>query len=109
MNEVIPKEVLEKARKLLLEAKRPLFFYDDDIDGTTSFMQLYRFCGNKGRGHIIKQTPQITDQHLRYIEETNADLVVILDVALVDKEFIAHAKIPVLWIDHHGPMEEGKQ
>lgn len=108
MNEVIPKEDLEKARKMLLEAKRPLFFYDDDIDGTTAFLQLYRFGGKKGRGHIIKSTPNITMDHVRYIEESNADVIFILDVALVDREFIQHAKVPIVWVDHHGPMEEAK-
>ncbi len=104
MSEVIPKEDIEKARQLLLEAKRPLFLYDDDPDGLCSFLQLYRFCGKKGRGRRVIDH-KVTIDHIRYIEEINADAVFILDTALLDQEFVNHAKVPIVWIDHHGPFE----
>lgn len=98
----------EKENKALREeletAKRPLFIFDDDPDGLCSFLLCYRFI-REGKGVIKKSSPKITAAFLRRVEEYNPDKVFILDVPIVEQEFIDGAGVPVIWIDHHGPYE----
>jgi single-stranded DNA-specific DHH superfamily exonuclease len=108
---MIPPELLIKAKSLLAEEKRPLFFHDDDCDGTASFVICYQFCKEhgEGRGIPIKRSPAVGKELLRKVEEFNPDLIVILDKPKVDPEFLEGTKLPVLWIDHHEPQEPRRQ
>jgi single-stranded DNA-specific DHH superfamily exonuclease len=49
----------------------------------------------------VKAHPHITVEWLRRIEEFGPDRLFILDIALVDQEFIDRAKVPITWLDHH--------
>jgi len=91
-------------KEFLDNCRNPLFFYDDDQDGLCAFLQLYRYK-KEGHGIIIKSSPKLEKMFLRKIEETNPDVVFILDIATVDQEFLDSVKVPVVWIDHHGPYE----
>ena len=42
---MIPPEQIAELKALLEASERPLFLFDDDPDGMTSFVQLYRFLG----------------------------------------------------------------
>ena len=97
-------EQINLARQHLDDCKRPMFFFDDDQDGLCSFLQLYKYK-KKGRGFIVKTTPKITVDFLKHVKEYNPDKVFILDIAMIDQEFLDEARVPVVWIDHHGPFE----
>ncbi len=91
-------------REELATAKNPLFFHDDDADGLCSFLLLYRIQ-REGRGFIFKYGPSLNAQHLRKVQELNPDKIFVLDIPLIEQEFIDQAKRPIFWIDHHQPVE----
>ncbi len=95
---------IQQIRDHLDNCKRPLFLFDDDQDGLCSFLQLYRYKG-EGKGIIVKTTPKVGTVFLSKIEEYQPDKVFILDLADVEQEFLDEIKVPVIWIDHHGPFE----
>ena len=101
---MLPKKEIRQIRDELEHCKRPLFFFHDDADGLASFLLLYRFV-KEGHGIIIKTTPRIGALFARKVQEYQADKVFILDIAMVDQEFIDQVKVPVIWIDHHEPLE----
>jgi single-stranded DNA-specific DHH superfamily exonuclease len=95
---------IQEIRKELQECKNPLFFFHDDADGLSSFLLLYRYI-KEGHGIIIKTTPNIDEKFLRKVEEYDPDKIFILDIALVQQEFIDKAKRKIIWIDHHEPQK----
>ncbi|MDD9952725.1 MAG: DHHA1 domain-containing protein [Candidatus Woesearchaeota archaeon] len=101
---MIPQDVLDKAKQILQKASRPLFYFDDDCDGVTSFTQLYQFCGD-GSGVPVKQSPVLKADLFRKIDEYSPDVVVILDKPGVEEEFLQKLQTPTIWIDHHEPQE----
>ena len=84
--------------------KNPLFFFDDDQDGLCSFLLLYRYK-REGHGIIVKTTPKLGPVFIRKVDEYNPDKIFVLDVADVEQDFLDEAKVPVVWIDHHGPFK----
>src|SRR3989344_563569 len=94
---------LTEIRGHLENAKNPIFFFDNDVDGLTSFLLLQRFIG-KGRGVAIKSFPGLNESYFKKVEEFNADYIFVLDKHLIDAEFVELAKeksIPLVQIDHH--------
>jgi len=91
-----------QARKLLDESANPLYFYHDDPDGLCSYLILKRFY-KKGHGHMVKASPYLTEDFLPRVEEHKSDLIVVLDIAHIEDDFIQQAKLPIIWIDHHDP------
>lgn len=102
---MIPKKDLEKARSLLKKSENPLFFFDDDPDGLASYLILKKYV-NKGKGIVIKNTPSLSDMYVRKIKEQSPDFVFILDKPDIDQDFIDQAKKPIIWIDHHPPIQK---
>lgn len=96
----------KKAKEFLLSCDRPLFFFDDDPDGLSSFLLLYRFT-KRGRGMAIKGA-QLKSSFKRQIESYQPDALVILDKASVEEDFFDDINIPVLWIDHHEVQQPPK-
>lgn len=105
---VVPEPELQKARDMLQAAARPLFLYDNDCDGVSSFVLGYQFC-KEGRGVPVKPSPYITEDYVRRLAEYSPDLVVILDIGNVSEDFLSQTQTPVLWIDHHEPQEIAKR
>lgn len=103
----IPKEQLDEFRQRLDGAARPLFFFDDDCDGVTSFVQLYRYKG-EGKGIAVKSSPIVGEMYARKVDEYSPDLIVILDKPMVADEFFEKVTTPILWLDHHGPQDVSK-
>jgi single-stranded DNA-specific DHH superfamily exonuclease len=101
---MLPEKELKQIREELQTAKRPLFIFDDDEDGLCSFLLCYRFI-REGKGIVKKSSPNVTTAFLRKVEEYNPDKVFILDAPSVDQDFIDAVKVPIIWIDHHGPVE----
>jgi len=98
-----PKEVAQ-VKDALENSKHPLFFFHDDPDGLASFLLFYRTL-NEGKGFCVKAYPHITTDFIRHAEEFGPDTIFILDIAMVDQEFIDGVKSPVVWIDHHTPLQ----
>ncbi len=102
-----PKEV-ETVKEELMNCQRPLFIFHDDPDGLASFLLCYRFK-QEGRGIPVKAYPRITvEPYARKVEEFGADKVFVLDVAMMDQEFIDAVKVPVIWVDHHAVLERDR-
>ncbi|MFQ5474558.1 MAG: bifunctional oligoribonuclease/PAP phosphatase NrnA [Candidatus Nanoarchaeia archaeon] len=96
-----------KIRQELDECSRPLYFFGDDADGLTSFLLLYKYK-QEGTGVVVKAAPNLDERFIKKIEEYQPDKVFILDVPIVDQEFIDACRCPVIWIDHHPPVKRNK-
>ncbi|NQV08777.1 DHH family phosphoesterase [Candidatus Woesearchaeota archaeon] len=94
----------KQLRKEFDSAHNPVYLFDDDADGLCSFLQVYRHIKD-GKGIIVKTTPRITEQFVGKCQDHTPDKIFVLDIATVDQEFIDKVKIPVVWVDHHGPVE----
>jgi single-stranded DNA-specific DHH superfamily exonuclease len=99
----ITEKELKTFKKALDESARPLFFFDDDADGVTSFVQLYKYK-KEGKGVAVKASPILDAKYIRKVEEYDPDLIIILDKPMVDEEFFDKVKTPILWLDHHKPF-----
>ena len=103
------KQLLE-ARKLLESSQNPLFFFDNDTDGLTSFLLMRRYLG-RGKGVVIKSFPDLNEAYTRKINELNPDYVFVLDKPIISEKFIdflEQQSIPLIWIDHHPLQQEIK-
>lgn len=104
----ITKMLTEKQYKQMKDeldnCQNPLFFFDDDPDGLCSFLLLYRYK-KEGHGFVVKTHPKLDIRSAPKIEQYDADKVFVLDVACLEQEFVDACKVPLVWIDHHGPYE----
>ncbi len=97
---------LDKIKEFLDRSVNPLFFFDNDVDGLTSFLLLRRYAG-KGKGVAIKSYPELSESYSRKLHEFNPDVVFVLDKNSIAREFIQTAEelnCPIVWIDHHPPI-----
>ena len=101
---MIDEKTAQQIREELDFCQKPLFYFHDDPDGVSSFLQMYHAKG-EGKGIIIKATPRIDVKYLRKVEEYGPDKIFILDIAMVDQEYIDAVKTPVIWLDHHTPLK----
>jgi len=99
---------IQIAKQELIESKRPIYFFDDDPDGLSSFLQFYKFK-KEGKGLVIKSSPELRYSFLRKVEEYSADRVFILDKPMVSKQFIDECPVKIIWIDHHEPTNITKE
>ena len=100
---MITQKEMDVVRDMLIKYNSPLFFFDNDVDGLSSFLLLRRFCG-KGKGVAIKSFPDLSKAYSRKLYELRPDCIFILDKPLVSKGFLDKAKelnLPVVWVDHH--------
>ena len=92
---MISEEKLNKFREKLISCERPLFLFDDDPDGLSSFLILYKMV-QCGTGWPIKGA--IIDVNLaKKVINYAPDLIVVLDKAEIDQDFIDEVKIPIIW------------
>lgn len=95
---------IRQIRDNLDNCQKPLFFFDDDQDGLCSFLQLYKYK-KEGKGIIVKTTPKLGTVFVNKVKEYGPDKIFILDLAVVEQDFLDEMNVPVIWIDHHGPFE----
>lgn len=100
----LSKKQIQEIKDELDNCKKPLFFFDDDPDGLCSFLLLYRYK-KEGQGFIIKSKPFIDNRFLKKVQEYQPDKLFILDMAIVEQEFIDNVNVPVVIIDHHEPIK----
>ena len=101
---MLTKEQINHFREEVNTAKHPFFFFDDDPDGLCSFLLLYRM-NREGRGMAVKSVPKVDAKFVRKVQEYNPDKIFILDMPIVEQDFIDQAKTPIFWLDHHPPLE----
>jgi single-stranded DNA-specific DHH superfamily exonuclease len=100
---MISKEQIEEIRAYLEKAENPLFIFDDDPDGLSSFLLLWKLVR---KGHWFPFTHNLRNAHqlLGAVEVLQPDLIVLLDMPVVDQEFVDLVTVPILHIDHHPPI-----
>ncbi|MDP2926152.1 MAG: DHHA1 domain-containing protein [Nanoarchaeota archaeon] len=100
---MLDEKQIEEIKAHLDRAQNPLFFFDNDNDGLTSFLLLRRYIG-RGKGVVIRSFPDLNISYYRKVVELRPDYIFILDKPIVSEDFIEKAKrdnLPVVWIDHH--------
>ncbi len=103
---MLPEKELQEIRDILSKASNPFYLFDDDGDGLCAYLLLKKHY-KKGKGVAIKKAGPLDLTYVKQIEEEKADLVVILDKAVVTQEFIHAVPCKVLYIDHH-PVQDLK-
>lgn len=93
------KETIEKIREQLFNSVRPLFLFDDDPDGLSAFLLLYKMV-RAGKGHALKGS-NLNEDYAEKVNEYSPDLVIVLDKPIVEQEFFDKVRAPCIWIDHH--------
>ncbi len=101
---MITEKQIEEIRGYLKKAENPLFFFDDDPDGLCSYLILKKYI-DKGKGVVLKTKPILEEGFYMKIQEYNPDYVFILDIPIVQQEFLDKVNVPVIWIDHHQPLD----
>jgi len=91
-------------QKELDNTARPLFFFHDDADGMCSFLQFRSYVG-EGYGVIVKSRPLIDMKFLTKVEALQPDKIFVLDIAMMEQEFVDRASTKIIWLDHHPPQE----
>lgn len=93
----------EQARDLILAAKRPIVFFDDDADGVASFLVTQRVLGMTFYAPV-KKRPNLGSTLAGIATQLAADLKIVLDVAELEDEFLEPAPKTV-WVDHHDAQD----
>ncbi len=101
----ISEKDLNRIRKYLDDAKRPVYFFDDDPDGLSSFILFYKYKKG-GKGVIVKSSPMLKETYASKANEYYADTVFVLDKPIVSQEFIDTCIARnIIVLDHHEPIE----
>tara|TARA_Y100000310_G_scaffold154821_1_gene154351 strand:- start:24 stop:1055 length:1032 start_codon:yes stop_codon:yes gene_type:complete len=101
---MLKKTQIEEFRKYLKKSENPLFFFDDDPDGLCSYLILKKYI-DKGKGAVLK-TKSTLDLNLYHkVEEYMPDFIFVLDIPIIDQEFIDKSNVPIIWLDHHKPVK----
>ena len=95
---------LKKLKKELEKVERPLIYFDDDPDGLCSFLMVYKFL-QRGTGVLVKSAPHLDKSFAAASKNYQPDKIIVLDKAGIDQEFIDEVNTPIIWVDHHGPLE----
>lgn len=102
---MLPDREIKALSEELLNCKNPLFLFHDDPDGVCSYLLFYRVV-REGKFLVIKSTPLIgVEPFARKADEYGSDKVFVLDIAMVEQDFVDEVRIPVVWVDHHDPQE----
>ena len=94
---------IQEIRQHLNKAQNPLFFFDNDADGLSSFLLLQRYI-ERGKGVAIKSFPFLNTTYTRKIYELNPDYIFVLDKPDIEPGFFKEVwekNLPLVWIDHH--------
>jgi len=93
-------------REKLSTSVRPLFFFDDDPDGVSSFLLFYKAV-NEGKGICVKGKPILEKRYADKVTEYSPDRVFVLDKPLIEQEFLDKISQEIIWLDHH-PVQDNK-
>src|SRR3989344_4813155 len=97
---MLTEKEINEIRTIIEKSNNPLYIFDNDGDGVCSYLMLKKHF-KKGIGIPTTTAGALDKEYLKYVEEEKADLVVILDKAVIKQEFIDGTSCPVIYIDHH--------
>jgi len=97
---------LTELREIFDSSARPVILFDDDADGLTCFLMIYKHI-REGKGIPVKNAPELGPELAQKVNDYGPDLVIIVDVPIVSQEFIDKVKTKIVWVDHH-PLVERK-
>lgn len=100
---MLPKNKLIELKQELDNCNNPLFIYDKDADGLSSFLLFYKYK-KAGHGMVLstKLLPNTFEEgFMRKVKSFEPDKVFFLDLPVVPKDFIEELKIPAVHVDHH--------
>src|SRR3989338_1006012 len=92
-------------REELDYCEKPMYFFDDDPDGLSAFLLLYRYK-QEGKGIPVKTSPKLSAQFLSKVQEFAPDKIFVVDTPIIEQGFVDGVKVPIIWVDHHGPAED---
>ena len=101
------KQIIE-IREHLERAQKPIFLYDNDVDGLCSYVLLRRYL-DRGKGIAVKSHPDVDEGYAKKAQELGADYIFVLDRPILGEKFVEEVKnlqLPLVWIDHHDIDEE---
>ncbi|KYK26218.1 hypothetical protein AYK26_05410 [Euryarchaeota archaeon SM23-78] len=98
---------LQELRNIFDSCTRPVILFDDDPDGLASFLLIYKHI-KEGRGIPVKNAPELGPEMAQKVNDYGPDLVFIVDVPIVNQEFIDKIKTRIVWIDHHPVVKRHK-
>lgn len=101
---MLTEEQIKEIRGYIEKSKNPLFLFDDDPDGLTSYLLLKKHY-KKGVGVCVKASPNSGVVYTAAVNRHKPDLAVILDKPFLDQEIINDMNVPIVWIDHHQPIK----
>ena len=101
---MLTQQQIEEIRHYLEKSSNPLYFFDEDHDGMTAYLLLRRKY-KKGNGVAAKTRQGDDSFYMNKMQEMHPDLVLFLDRPEVSQNVIDHANCPVIWIDHHQPLQ----
>lgn len=105
---MLTKKQLGEIREHLEKAQNPIFLFDNDVDGLSSYVLLRRFIG-RGKGVAVKSHPNIDAGYAKRVQELGGDYVFVLDRHNLGQDFvneISLLQLPIVWIDHHDVVVE---
>ncbi len=96
---------IKEIRSFLEKSKKPLFIFDNDPDGLTSYLLLKkRYL--KGERLCLKASQKTEGMVIvAAVKRHKPDLVVFLDVPTLEQDLINQINTKIVWIDHHPPLE----
>lgn len=100
--------MLEKIKAELDNCSHPLFFFDDDPDGLSSFLLLYRYK-NAGKGVVVKTYPVLDEKFMNAVKDYEPDKIFILDIPKVSEEFLKKLSVPIIYVDHHNIFQHSQE
>lgn len=101
---MIREEQLQEIRDALDKSENPVVFFDDDPDGLVSYLLLKR---KYSQCYGVPLKVSMKDESLfdAVVKSKKPDLVVILDRAEVSQDVIDRISVPIVWLDHHPPVD----
>ncbi|MBN2459851.1 DHH family phosphoesterase [Candidatus Woesearchaeota archaeon] len=95
---------LEQLRDIFDTVHRPVVLFDDDPDGLSSFLMIYKHI-KEGRGMPVKSAPELGADFCQKVNDYGPDAVIIVDVPVLSQEFLNRIRSRIIWIDHHPVLE----
>lgn len=95
--------IVSDIRKLILNSNSPFFIFDNDPDGLCSFLVLYKKF-RKGSFRCSTSSPHDMEFYEKIISEKDPDLIIFLDRPFLSQNFVDNCEVPIIWIDHHPPL-----
>lgn len=99
---MLTEKQIREIREIIGKSDNPLYFFDCDTDGLCSYLLMQKKY-QKGKGVVVKG--YLDMNFLRKVEENSPDLIVVLDKPLITQDFIDKVNVPIIWVDHHPPVE----